>query len=144
MSFYNNFLALPTLIPMILVSGELPGFINSIGSYSRLFYFIFIWSGISGLLLSICSFWAVRTTSPTTYSMVGSLNKIPLTILGVIFFDPKMKLVSAISITIGLSAGALYSITKSRLSRIVEPTLPRVSSNMILDGMSQHPQTLRV
>jgi len=81
------------------------------------------WTGISGFMLSISSFWAVRTTSPTTYSMVGSLNKIPLTILGVLFFETPIKRIGAISIAIGLIAGGLYSIAKQRSVATAE-TLP--------------------
>jgi len=101
-------------MPLILLSGEYPGFLHSLRSYSPSFYIVVIWSGISGILLSVSSFWAVKTTSPTTYSMVGSLNKIPLTLIGVILFGAHVKLLGKISIAIGLFAGAMYSLTKKK------------------------------
>lgn len=132
MVYYNNALAIPTLIPLVLLSGEVTAIYNDPVTYSWGFYFMFVWSGISGFLLSVSSFWAVRTTSPSTYSMVGSLNKIPLTILGVIFFAAPLNLIGGSSITIGLIAGGLFSIAKQAAIKPVE--LPRVSSNMLLEA----------
>jgi len=123
MVYYNNSLAIPTLLPMLLVSGEMTTVMESLSQYTYNFYGICFWTGISGFLLSISSFWAVRTTSPTTYSMVGSLNKIPLTILGVLFFETPMKLIGGISIAIGLVAGGMYSIAKQR-TVVAAETLP--------------------
>lgn len=48
-----------------------------------------IFSGASAFGMSYASAWCVRTTSSTTYSMVGSLNKLPIAISGIVFFgDP--------------------------------------------------------
>jgi len=135
MVYYNNALAIPTLIPLVLLSGEIPALYNDTQEYPMIFYIMFIWSGISGFLLSVSSFWAVRTTSPSTYSMVGSLNKIPLTLLGMIFFTAKLDTIGGFSIAIGLFAGALFSVFKKKQATVKPAVeLPRVSSNMLLEA----------
>jgi len=88
---------------------------------------VFIWSGISGLCLSASSFWVVRITSPTTYSIVGSLNKIPLTILGFAFFGGSVTFLGGISIVIGLCAAFVYSIERQR-TKNSQKILPSVRS----------------
>jgi GDP-mannose transporter len=37
--------------------------------------------------ISYGSSWCVRVTSSTTYSMVGALNKLPISIFGMLIFD---------------------------------------------------------
>jgi GDP-mannose transporter len=67
------------------------------------------WRLIMGIVISsICTFaisfstsWCVRITGPTTYSMVGALNKLPIAILGMIFFDAVVSVASVSSIFIG-------------------------------------------
>lgn len=68
------------------------------------------WRLIIGIVISsICTFaisfstsWCVRITGPTTYSMVGALNKLPIAILGMIFFDAVVSFASVSSIFIGI------------------------------------------
>lgn len=45
-----------------------------------------IFSGVSAFGMSYASAWCVRTTSSTTYSMVGSLNKLPIAVSGIVLF----------------------------------------------------------
>jgi GDP-mannose transporter len=48
-----------------------------------------VFSGVSAFAMSYASAWCVRTTSSTTYSMVGALNKLPIAASGIVFFgDP--------------------------------------------------------
>lgn len=89
-------------------------------------------SGVSSFLISVCSFWAVKATSPTTYryeinsisilinyfSIVGTLNKIPLTVLGIVFFSAPISNLGGVSIAIGLSGGILYSYEKNKLMKL--------------------------
>ena len=82
-------------------------------------------SGISGILISVSSFWSVKATSPTTYSMVGTLNKIPLTILGFLLFDSPVSRLGGISIFICLLGGFLFTYAKQK-ARAMKEQLPQV------------------
>jgi len=73
---------------------------------------LLVWSGFASFFLSLTSFWAVRVTSPTTYSVVGSLNKIPLAILGYLFFESNMSTLGMLSVGVGLGSAFLYTYAK--------------------------------
>lgn len=111
--FYNNFLSLPLVCMLVLFDG-----FDGIMEYPLFsdpgFIVVAIFSGFSSLCISFASFWTVKATSPTTYSVVGSLNKIPLTIMGVIAFKTHVSNLGAISIVIGLSGGVVYSLCKHK------------------------------
>jgi len=130
--FYNNLLAIPLILPVILSSGEFSGLFSMDPSFfSTQFVITLILNGISGVLISASSFWAVKTTSPTTYSIVGTLNKIPLTVLSFFVFDAPVNTFGAIGIALSLGAGVAYSIFKfqdmsnAHQKRMMLPTSPR-------------------
>lgn len=60
-----------------------------------------IFSGVSAFGMSYASAWCVRTTSSTTYSMVGSLNKLPIAISGIVFFGDKATFGNVTAIFMG-------------------------------------------
>lgn len=62
-----------------------------------------IFSGVSAFGMSYASAWCVRTTSSTTYSMVGSLNKLPIAISGIVFFGDVATFSNVSAILIGMS-----------------------------------------
>ena len=39
-----------------------------------------------GFAISFASLWFLSKSTPTTYSLVGSLNKIPISIIGLVIF----------------------------------------------------------
>lgn len=69
-------------------------------------------SAICGFLISFCSLWFLSTTTATTYSLVGSLNKLPIAILGLLFFDAVWSTKNIASIAIGLIAGIVFAKAK--------------------------------
>ncbi|KAJ3002042.1 GDP-mannose transporter into the lumen of the Golgi, partial [Thoreauomyces humboldtii] len=92
--FYNNFLSVPILVVASIVmegpeahrvytkysdplaSSELHGLLWGI-----------LLSGVSSFGISYSTAWCMRVTSSTTYSMVGALNKLPIAVAGMLFFD---------------------------------------------------------
>lgn len=64
------------------------------------------------MAISIASFLCMSYAGPTAYAIVGSLNKVPLTILGFILFDVPVDTKGAISISFSMVAGFLYSKAK--------------------------------
>eukprot|EP01111_Echinosteliopsis_oligospora_P017195 TRINITY_DN7373_c0_g2_i1.p1 TRINITY_DN7373_c0_g2~~TRINITY_DN7373_c0_g2_i1.p1 ORF type:complete len:288 (-),score=32.47 TRINITY_DN7373_c0_g2_i1:220-1083(-) len=65
--YYNNFLSIPLLIPLIIISGEIPDAAYFEGWNEPGFLSTITFSGISSICISFTSFWAVKATSPTTY-----------------------------------------------------------------------------
>eukprot|EP00056_Hartaetosiga_gracilis_P016022 m.242721 g.242721 ORF g.242721 m.242721 type:complete len:318 (-) comp36594_c0_seq1:132-1085(-) len=115
MSFYNNFLCILMMGLSSVVTGELRQSMQSPAIYDMGFLVSLFVSGIVGTGLSFAVFWVISATSPTTYSMVGSLNKIPITIISVIFFRTSMSWKMIVSITIGLFSGIVYTNAKIRM-----------------------------
>lgn len=80
MVYYNNTLALPLLATLALFTGEMPQLAAYEGYSSLGFQVSTVITGVVGFGLSVASLWCVQVTSPSTYSMVGALNKIPLAV----------------------------------------------------------------
>mmetsp|Transcript_13474 Transcript_13474/g.24117 ORF Transcript_13474/g.24117 Transcript_13474/m.24117 type:complete len:379 (-) Transcript_13474:3790-4926(-) len=117
--YYNCALSLPLIVVLDLFTTD----------HFRQFFFdteaqaeymdpwvigMIFFSGFVGFAISFTSFNLVRKTSPTTYSMVGSMNKIPLSIIGVVLFHTKLTQKSGVFISASLLAGILYAYTKAR------------------------------
>ena len=150
MAYYNNILSLPLiLLGDILVFGEFYQFLSSpssddqtifsSSSSSSSFYLLFLFSGCIGFTLSNASFKCLQITSPTTYSMVGALNKIPLAIIGTWLFSTNISAKGGIYIFLSLLAGVCYAWTKAKYANSSNkteensPLLPEKSTLPTLD-----------
>jgi multidrug transporter EmrE-like cation transporter len=76
------------------------------------FLFATFLSGVASLSISYSSAWCVRVTSSTTYSMVGALNKLPVALLGMVFFGNAATLGGILSLFLGIASGVVYSQAK--------------------------------
>lgn len=93
--FYNNLLSIPVLLVCSLfledwsatnISANFPE------DRRNNLILAMIFSGLSSVFISYTSAWCVRVTSSTTYSMVGALNKLPIALSGLVFFDAPVTL----------------------------------------------------
>ncbi|KAG7987116.1 hypothetical protein I3843_03G116700 [Carya illinoinensis] len=71
-------------------------------------------SGVLGLAISFTSTWFLHQTGATTCSLVGSLNKIPLSIAGILIVKVPTSLENSASIFFGLIAGVIFAKAKMR------------------------------
>lgn len=76
-----------------------------------------VFSGLSSVFISYTSAWCVRTTSSTTYSMVGALNKLPIALSGLVFFHAPVTFGSTGAIAVGFISGIVYALAKIRQSQ---------------------------
>lgn len=76
MVFYNNLLSLPLLCLVAAVTGEYRTFLAEPALRDPRFQLAAGLSAMCGFLISFCSLWFLSTTTATTYSLVGSLNKV--------------------------------------------------------------------
>ena len=70
-------------------------------------------SCVLGLLINLATFWCMRATSGSTYSFVGSSNKIPVALLGHFFFSSGLSTVGWVGVIFGLISGLCYTLSKS-------------------------------
>ncbi|KAI3942476.1 hypothetical protein MKW98_013128 [Papaver atlanticum] len=75
-------------------------------------------SGFPGLAISFTSMWFLHQTGATTYSLVGSLNKIPLSVAGILLFPVPTSLQNFTSILFGLLAELVVRITTALSERL--------------------------
>ncbi|CAI5514632.1 unnamed protein product [Closterium sp. Naga37s-1] len=87
MVLLNNALSFPPAILLIIAFSETKYLLHSPLMLNGGFWVAVTLSGLLGLAISFTSMWFLHQTSPTTYSLVGSLNKIPLSLFGIILFN---------------------------------------------------------
>lgn len=112
MVLLNNLLSLPFAIFLILLFGEWEYVINADVTKLPMFWVVATASGLLGLTISFTSIWFLHQTGPTTYSLVGSLNKIPISIAGLVLFKVPLSLSNSFSILFGLFAGVFFARAK--------------------------------
>lgn len=113
--FYNNLLSIPVLLigSVIFEDWSSENIARNFPLDTRnTVFFLMIMSGIFSLGISYTSGWCVRVTSSTTYSMVGALNKLPVALSGLIFFDTPVTFFSVTAIILGFLSGLVYSVAK--------------------------------
>ncbi|KAL0389280.1 UNVERIFIED_CONTAM: GDP-mannose transporter GONST1, partial [Sesamum calycinum] len=114
MVMLNNTLSLPLGILLIFVFNEVDYLSKTPLLASPTFWLVITFSGFLGLAISFTSMWFLHQTGATTYSLVGSLNKIPLSIAGIVLFNVPTSLENSASIFFGLLAGVLFARAKMR------------------------------
>ncbi|XP_057826401.1 GDP-mannose transporter GONST1 isoform X2 [Cryptomeria japonica] len=112
MVLLNNSLSLPLGLFLILVFNEWQYLYEAPVVREPMFIFVATFSGLLGLAISFTSMWFLHQTGPTTYSLVGSLNKIPLSIAGILLFKVPTSMENFLSILFGLFAGVLFAKAK--------------------------------
>jgi len=112
MVLLNNLLSAPLIIILILVFDEFPQVLHEPALQSTGFLVAATCSGVLSLAISFSSLWFLSETSPTTYSIVGSLNKIPTAVAGMIFFRAPVSMPNLLSISVGLIAGVCFTQAK--------------------------------
>jgi GDP-mannose transporter len=105
--FYNNLLSLPFLLLPALPS--LKPLADAValaptGAHLCLFFMVLV-----GSVMTFATFWCMKVTSPTTYSVTGALNKIPLAVLGIFIFNHYPTMLGACGMALALSGGMLYT-----------------------------------
>ncbi|PVI07538.1 GDP-mannose transporter [Periconia macrospinosa] len=136
--YYNNLLTIPVLlVASVLLEDWSPANLAKCFPADKRNNVIaaMLISGVSTVFISYTSAWCVRVTSSTTYSMVGALNKLPLAISGLVFFNAPATFGSISAIFIGFVSGIVYAIAKVRQSSKPKDTLP--TTNIPLSASSQ-------
>lgn len=111
--FYNNALAMPILLLASFIFEDWSSANLSV-NFSNESMTALVISGAASVGISYCSGWCVRVTSSTTYSMVGALNKLPIALSGLLFFDAPKNFLSILSIFIGFLSGVVYVVAKQK------------------------------
>eukprot|EP01061_Rhynchopus_euleeides_P019133 TRINITY_DN31479_c0_g1_i1.p1 TRINITY_DN31479_c0_g1~~TRINITY_DN31479_c0_g1_i1.p1 ORF type:complete len:350 (+),score=121.79 TRINITY_DN31479_c0_g1_i1:70-1050(+) len=112
--YYNNLLALPPLIPVTLYTAG--GWSEKIQESNEMAKLWLVLMMLVGAVMTMASFWCMRMTSPTTYSVVGALNKVPLAVISMFVFEQYPTTWGAYGIMIALGGGLMYTVVNMRAS----------------------------
>jgi GDP-mannose transporter len=112
MVFYNNVLATAFLLPISYLSGEFTEMMSRTDIHTFGYFAENVMAGFVGFYLNFASLSCVSVTGPTTYAIVGSLNKIPTTVLGYFLFGAVISGQTWFFIVISLLGGFIYSYAK--------------------------------
>lgn len=125
--FYNNLLTIPILMvfSLLIEDWSSANVAKNFPIESRNNIVIaMVYSGVCTIFISYCSAWCIRVTSSTTYSMVGALNKLPIAVSGLIFFDAAVTFGSVSAIFLGFVSGIVYTWSKIKSSQRNNMSLP--------------------
>lgn len=111
MVFYNNLLSCMILLPVCFLRGEFT-MIQDPEILTMPFLVSTVLAGFIGFFLNFASLWCVSSTSATTYAIVGSLNKVPITLLGFILFQAQITNEGIIFVTMATLGGFMYAYAK--------------------------------
>jgi GDP-mannose transporter len=111
MVFYNNLLCSFLVLPFILLFNELPMWTHP-DIMNAQFIVMNVIAGVLGFFLNFASLWCVSETSASTYAIVGSLCKIPVTVLGVVLFNAPITERGAGFISMSIFGGLIYCYAK--------------------------------
>lgn len=140
--FYNNLLSIPILLvcSILLEDWSAANVARNFPAESRnVVAFSMVFSGLTTVGISYTSAWCVRTTSSTTYSMVGALNKLPIALSGLVFFGDPVTFFSVTAIGLGFVAGIVYAVAKMQQNKASAPSgLPTSSIPMSSSMSSQN------
>jgi UDP-galactose transporter len=136
--FYNNLLTIPILLVASLVVEDWSS-LNMSQNFPldsrNAIVLAMLFTGMASIFISYTSAWCVRATSSTTYSMVGALNKLPIAISGLIFFDVPVTIPSVSAIFLGFVSGIVYAVSKARDSK--KPKTGVLPTSNIISASSQ-------
>ncbi|CCJ29986.1 unnamed protein product [Pneumocystis jirovecii] len=112
--FYNDLLGIPFLIICTLIIDDWSKENILRNTYGKIFEPVvaILLSGVFSAGIAYTSLWCIRATSSTTYSMIGALNKLPVSIFGLVFFKTPTTFLTISAIIIGFFSGVLYTIGK--------------------------------
>lgn len=114
LAYFNSLLALPLLLLVALLSGELSMLSRQPALRQPSFYITAGAGAAVGFLLSVSSMWLLSLSTATIFSIIGSLNKIPTAALGIIFFQDPTSPHNILSVFIGLGAGVVFAYAKAK------------------------------
>jgi len=123
MVYVNNVLCILFLLPAAFAGGEIQLFKATTAIHTPDYALKNLFAGFVGFFLNFASLNCVAATGPTTYAIVGSLNKIPVAVFGYLIFDSDITPETWFFIAVSLCGGFLYSYAKLMSSQ--RKTIPQ-------------------
>lgn len=135
--YYNNLVTVTLLAPALLFA-EVPNrldlfFIPLSPSYVSLW----LLNGVGSFLIGLSSFWVIRHTSATTFSMLGALSKLPLSVAATYLFPSDMPGLTVSMVALGLCAAVAYTWQKHNRRNEAQRRLLKNRSDLDLTQLDE-------
>lgn len=104
----------PLIFAVMVMQGELTTLPQQPDLTNPAFLIVAALSGLVSFGISFSVLWFLSSTTPTTFSLVGSLNKIPVSFIGLILYESQWSLPNLLSILVGLASGVVFVIAKQK------------------------------
>ncbi|KAG8349004.1 putative UAA transporter family Triose phosphate Transporter family [Trypanosoma vivax] len=126
--FYNNLLSLPIVAPPALPNmGKTLQILWHSPPIVMINFTIMI---LVGSVMSYVTFWCMKETSPTTFSVIGTLNKIPLIFVGMVAFNQFPTALGYFGIFVALNGGLLYTYANIPVTAKADSSHAAMTNNL--------------
>ena len=113
LNYIKNAMSLPIIGAVMVIQGEAVEVWSSPLLTSPAFIGAILTSSVIGFGVGSAAMWCIQMTSATTYATVGSMNRITLSIMGIIVFGDMPTARQGMFIVLGLAGGMVYAYAKA-------------------------------
>eukprot|EP00758_Cryptobia_borreli_P004273 Tbor_TRINITY_DN4279_c0_g1::TRINITY_DN4279_c0_g1_i1::g.23984::m.23984 len=125
MSFYNNMLALPFLIVMMIILGEVPMISESVMSLSGMDTIVIFVTCLLGFLISTSGFQLQQLVSATVFLVINNMAKFLNIALGMMLTNDRIVgVMNWTGCILAFMGGFWFSIATTRVIALPEPNVP--------------------
>lgn len=117
LAYWQNALSALALVPGILVSGEVAGFMRMLAGQEGSMHAFAIGglvTGLVGFLICVAGLLSIKVTSPVTHMFSSAVRSVLQTFLGVWLFKDVLNASRVVSISLILAGSILYTYFKSK------------------------------
>jgi len=115
-TLYNTVEAIVLMVPIIFLSGEIGILLTLPIIHDARFWGMLFLSGIVGFLINIATFFQIKTTSPLTANLSGTVKACVQTILGVLIWKNEISIMNGFGIALVIGGSLWYSLVRYWIS----------------------------
>ncbi|CCW66485.1 unnamed protein product [Phytomonas sp. Hart1] len=133
-TLYSNTLSLPFFL--LMGYSEFPQFMNAVWNASWKAIIFLVLMILVSAQMAFTVFFCMEMTSPTTFSVVGTLNKVPITFLGILIFHQFPEALGYLGISIALIGGFMYTLLNLNIRHVENKATELIIKSNDANGIS--------
>eukprot|EP01071_Lankesteria_metandrocarpae_P005242 Lankesteria_metandrocarpae@DN3921_c0_g1_i1.p1 len=144
MLLYNQIISSLLFIPVIYLSGEVPGVRENLPLQTSDPNFVQVWSSLvfSGFLaavMNVAAYLCVKMTSPLTFNIVGVTKSLVQSLGGFVFLGDAVTVQALSGIMLSLCGSAYYSFVKTMEKELAKRSVAKSenATNVMLQGTQE-------
>eukprot|EP01099_Mayorella_cantabrigiensis_P000398 TRINITY_DN1185_c0_g5_i1.p1 TRINITY_DN1185_c0_g5~~TRINITY_DN1185_c0_g5_i1.p1 ORF type:complete len:505 (-),score=121.84 TRINITY_DN1185_c0_g5_i1:44-1453(-) len=117
---YNTVIAIPLLLPVMWIGGEFEIIANHPMIYDNFYWFTMFITGVMGYLLNIAIYLQIKTTSPLTHNLSGTVKACVQTMLSIWIWGNEITFLNGVGIFLVIAGSFLYSHVRNQEMNLKE------------------------